>query len=145
MAAKIAPQLKKVIDQLRTQADDMATAMEKGGQRPWINWKELGATKPDEFALREVFDRKVPSKDYLEARKSETSKSKECAVPKICSDLLAAFERDFKARRRRWPRRIATTIARMRAHGNTVGPLTAHTTGWLTRAFLKQEDTKASE
>lgn len=144
MAAKVDPQLNKVVKEMRKRAGEIAEALLGGGSRPWINWAGLGATRNDEFSLREVFKRTSAGQDYVKARQSDKSKSKETAVPKICSDYLAGMERDTRARRRRWNRCIATASARAAANGSEKGPLTTHTTGWLARAFLKQRDKKTT-
>lgn len=139
MAAKIDPQLEKVVPYLQERAKQNEKAGLGTDGRHWFDLKELDVETRDEIECHDAFTREACNADYVKARQNDSAEMAEVIVPKLCGDFLMGLERDFRMRRRTRVRQIVHQAGRARGMGQASGPLRRNTIDWMTRSFLKAE------
>lgn len=145
MSAEIDQRFEKLIAYLLEHQDAAATATaEQGESRPWMNFSsdtlETKAEDREEATLHDVFSRDEANEKYVQARQTEGAKSNEVAVPKLCGDFMAAFERDKRAQWRSRIRLVAHAASRQKGGGQEDGPIRRNSLDYLQRVFLKARD-----
>ena len=140
MAISIDGQLNKVINSAVTVQTRKAAAAAGTDIRPWMNFSDVAqAGKFDFTALAKIFDRSDINNGYTSAKNTdETTTAKQVYLFKIQGDILAGFERDMRMRTRSRVRSLSHTSARDKANGQTAGPLTLNSIGYLTRLLKEQ-------
>ena len=135
-------QFQKVIKSASTVEQRKSAAAQGQDIRPWLNFSDITqAGKFDFTALASIFTRANVNSTYVtDKTTSTTALVKQVQGLKIAGDVLAGFERDTRMRNRSRIRSFAHTGARSKANGQTTGPLTVNSIGYLTRLLNEQED-----
>lgn len=145
MAAEIDKRFEKLIQYLLEHQDAAAVALSaQGTGRPWMNFSsdtlETKAEDRVEATLHDVFSRDEANEKYVRARQNRKAKSNEVAVPKLCGDFMAAFERDKRAQWRSRIRLVAHAVSRQKGGGQEEGPIRRNSLDYLQRLYLKARD-----
>ena len=148
MAAEIDAKFEALITYLLEHQDAAAEALiTQATSRPWMNFAsdtmETPATDRKETTLHEVFKRDAANEQYVTAREkppTAPAKAKEVAVPKLCGDYLAGFERDKRAQWRSRIRLVAHAASRAKGNGQKAGPLRRNSLDFVQRVFLKSKE-----
>ena len=145
MSAEIDKRFEKLIEYLLEHQDEAATAVaEQSDPRPWMNFSsdtlETKAEERKEEVLHDVFSRDDANEKYVKARQDKKAKSNEVAVPKLCGDFMAGFERDKRAQWRGRIRSVAHAASRQKGNSQEAGPLRRNSLDYLQRIFLKAQD-----
>lgn len=132
--------LQKVVEYLVATEQQIGLGAMGQGQRPWLDFLDLGAVGQFDFAgLHNLLNRDDANNQYAQLTAQEDGKSKDLFTAKLSGDYLGGLERDLQMRRRSRVRLFVHGGARSVAQGSNKGPLRTSTIDWMTRLL---EDTK---
>jgi uncharacterized protein (UPF0128 family) len=145
VSAEIDRRFEKLVEYLLEHQGEAATAVaDQSEPRPWMNFSsdtlETKAEDRKEETLHDVFSRDDANEKYVQARQNEEAKSNEIAVPKLCGDFMASFERDKRAQWRGRIRSVAHAASRQKGNSQEAGPLRRNSLDYVQRVFLKARD-----
>ena len=142
----IDPAVDKVLKEIRTTLESTWKGTVAEDLRPWMNFKGVKEVGKFDFEglfgngeSGGLFDRRKLNDDYLKVRQQEKPKSKDIWIPKISSDLVAGFQRDYVMRTRSRVRMLMHAAVRQKSDSVAEGPFTANTITLMARLDTAQE------
>jgi hypothetical protein len=130
----IDPQMEKLVDYLVEREAKIAAAVTEGGERPWVDFKDIVEAGKFEYdKIHEIFNRNRSNDEYAVLRQDGKASNKDLATAKLSGDWLGSRELCQRARTRSRVRNIVHGMNRHAADGTDEGSLRRNTIQWLGR------------
>lgn len=130
-------QMQKVVKNMEAVSQQISTASQMNGGRPWMNFVDVEKAGKFEFdKVHKIFDRTQSNTDYARLKTQKGAESKELQTSKLSGDFLAGCERDYRMRTRSRVRMfVHCGVVLPEANTSPDGPLEQNTIGWLGRVL----------